>query len=156
MTRQAKKTTANTSELHRATGLDRATVKKRLKDAGVKPIKTESRKTEYDANKAMSALSSTDSRSHGYDKARTQKTTAEAARVLLKLQRERGELAPISELRDFAFNLVKALYTRLKRYPREAKARIHKAKTPDEVEQIINADLDLIFENIKRDHPIAS
>lgn len=155
MTRK-QKTTANTSELHRATGLDRATVKKRLNDAGVKPVTTESRKTEYDADKALTALSRTDSRSHGYDKARTQKTTAEAARVLLKLQKERGELAPISDLRDYAFNLVKAIHTRLKRYPREAKGRIHKAKSPDEIEVIMTADIDLIFENIKRDHPIAS
>src|SRR5262245_4260889 len=94
-------TLANTSQLARAAGLDRATVVKRLKAAGVQPVRERSREKEYEVSAATAALSNGGGNGHagavdsaGYHKARTQKTTAEAARILLKLQRERNELAP--------------------------------------------------------------
>jgi hypothetical protein len=148
--------TANVSELARAAGLDRATVRKRLRAAGIQPKRERANELEFDIGAATAAL--TNGNGHArtdehYHKARTQKTTAEAARLLLKLQRERGELAPIGELREQAFTLVKAMHQRFTRYARDARGRLFRAKTTSEVERIMVGDFAAIFEDLKRDYP---
>jgi len=145
---------ANISELHRATGIDRATIVKRLNAAGVKPKYKRAKETFYDQTEASEVLSrgprdTTAPLTH----ARTQKTTAEAARIVLKLQRERGELASRAEFREEAYNLVKALHTRFTRYAREARSRLAKIKSPAEIERTMSTDVALIFDDLKRDYP---
>jgi hypothetical protein len=146
---------ANISELSRASGKDRATVKKLLVAAGLQPKFQRAKETFYDLKDATEALSggsrdTTAPLTH----ARTQKTTAEAARIVLKLQRERGELAPRSEFREEAFNLVKAMHTRLTRYAKsEAWNRLRKAKNRGEFERTMSTDVALIFDDLKRDYP---
>jgi hypothetical protein len=146
---------ANLSELARASGYDRATVAKRLREAGVNPKKTRAKEKQFDVNQATAALTATRAPEvdHGYRTARTQKTTAEAARLLLKLKREQGELAPVAELRAQAFTLVKAMHQRFSRYARDARNRVFRAKTPTEVERIMASDFAVIFDDLKRDYP---
>jgi len=147
---------ANISELARAAGKDRATVRKLLESAGVQPTRTKAKEKQFDVNQATAVLGAArepPADSNGYHKARTQKTTAEAARILLKLQRERGELAPVAELREGAYTLVKAMHQRFSRYARDARGRLFKAKSSADVERILTSDIALIFENLKRDLP---
>jgi DNA-binding IclR family transcriptional regulator len=147
---------ANISELARAAGLDRATVAKRLKAAGVKPVLERKKEKQFAVGAATAALGARSADgvdSSGYHKARTQKTTAEAARILLKLQRERGELAPVAELREGAYQLVKAMHQRFSRYARDARGRLFRAKTVSDLERILASDFALIFDDLKRDYP---
>jgi hypothetical protein len=144
---------ANISELHRASGKDRATVVKLLNAAGLKPKFERAREKFYDLADATAALSR-DPREIAsaapLTHARTQKTTAEAARIVLKLQRERGELAPRSEFREEAFNLVKGVHTRFTRYAKEARRRF---KLSAEQARQMETDFALIFDDLKRDYP---
>ena len=87
----------NTSELARRVGLDRNLVRGKLEGKGVKPRERKSNEALYDADEALAALQ-TDGTS-GLRKAQTAKTAAEAARAKLKLDKERGELVPIQEVR---------------------------------------------------------
>jgi hypothetical protein len=144
---------ANISELARASGKDRATVVKRLQAAGVLPVHSRKKEKQYDIALATAALSREPLDQSGYHKARTQKTTAEAALILLKLQRERGDLAPVAELREHAYQFIKAMQQRFTRYTREARVRLHRAKTPNELGRQLDADFALIFDNVKRDYP---
>jgi gamma-glutamyl:cysteine ligase YbdK (ATP-grasp superfamily) len=146
---------ANISQLSRASGYDRATVIKRLTAAGVQPKRTKAKEKLFDVNEATAALTGQASApvDHGYRQARTQKTTAEAARILLKLQRERGELAPVAELREQAFVLVKAMHQRFSRYARDARGRLFRAKTTTDLERIMAHDFALIFSDLKNDFP---
>src|SRR5262245_25159368 len=146
---------ANISELARAAGLDRATVKKRLAAAGVQPRRTKSKEKQFDVNQASAALSQAERPpiDHHYRQARTQKVTAEAARILLKLQVERSELAPVAELREQAFVLVKAMHQRFSRYARDARGRLFRAKSTAELERILTGDFAAIFDDLKRDYP---
>lgn len=145
---------ANTSELARASGLDRATVVKRLTAAGVKAKFKRARETFYDQAEASEALTRNPRDVAPLTHARTQKTTAEAARIVLKLQRERGELASRAEFREEAYNLVKAVHSRFTRYARsEAWTRLRKAKSRGEFERTISTDVALIFDDLKRDYP---
>jgi hypothetical protein len=145
---------ANISELSRASGKDRATVVKMLTAAGLKPRSQRAKEKFYDLAAATEALARSPHDVAPLTHARTQKTTAEAARIVLNLQRERGELAPRSEFREEAFNLVKAMHTRLTRYAKsEAWNRLRKAKTRGEFERTIATDVALIFDDLKRDYP---
>lgn len=88
----------NTSELARRSGLNRATVKERLAGKGVQPREDKSNVKRYDAEEALSALQGSDERS-GLRKAQTMKTATEAARAKIKLEKEKGELVSIHDVR---------------------------------------------------------
>jgi hypothetical protein len=135
--------------------MDRATVVKRLKAAGLEPVRSKAKEKEFDVGAATTALGAAREQpeSNGYHKARTQKTTAEAARILLKLQRERGELAPVAELREGAYQLVKAMHQRFSRYARDARGRLFRAKTVSDLERTMVSDFAVIFDDLKRDYP---
>jgi hypothetical protein len=137
--------------------MDRATVKKRLALGGVKPVRSKQNLKWYELGAATAALSA--GRSLNVDTAsalstaRTQKTAAEAARILLKLRRERGELAPVAELREAAQYLLKQMHERFRRYARDARGRLFKAKTSADVERILSSDFALIFDELKENYP---
>lgn len=99
MTRPTKgKELLNTSELARRSGLNRATVKTKLDTKGVQPREEKAREKLYDAEEALSALQGSDERS-GLRKAQTMKTAAEAARARIKLEKEKGELVSMQDVR---------------------------------------------------------
>jgi hypothetical protein len=144
---------ANISDLHRATGMDRSTIVKRLDRAGVRHKFKRAKETFYDEAEAMAVLSLSGRQAETpapLTQARTHKTTAEAARIVLKLKQEQGELAPRSEFREEAFNLVKAVHTRYTRYAKEARRRF---KLTAEQARQMETDFALIFDDLKRDYP---
>lgn len=143
---------ANISELARASGKDRATVRKQLEAAGVAPVRSKAKEKQFDVNQATAALGAARD-ADGYHRARTQKTTAEAARILLKLQRERGEVAPVAELREGVYQIIKSLHLRFSRYARDARGRLYRAKSVTELERILASDVAVIFDDLKRDYP---
>lgn len=87
----------NTSELARRAGIDRNLVRGKLEGKGVRPRQRKSNEALYDADEALSALQQDGT--SGLRKAQTMKTAVEANRAKLKLERERGELVPIQEVR---------------------------------------------------------
>lgn len=97
----------NTSELARRTGLNRATVKSKLETKGVRPREEKAKEKLYDADEALAALQGDDTT--GLRKAQTMKTAAEAARAKLKLDRERGDLVPIEDVRADLQELVQRI-----------------------------------------------
>jgi hypothetical protein len=144
---------ASISELARSSGLDRATVVKRLEAAGLQPKQTRHNEKLFELTAALAALATRPNEVSEYNRARTQKTTAQAALALLRLQRERGELVPIKDLREQVYLLIKAIHERITRYPRAARGRLHRAQNVSELERIMMADFDRIFNEIKRDYP---
>jgi hypothetical protein len=88
----------NISELARRTGLNRATVREKLESSGVQPRDKKANETLYDADEALAAIQGPDERS-GLRKAQTMKTAAEAARAKIKLEKEKGELVSIQDVR---------------------------------------------------------
>lgn len=98
----------NTSVLARRSGLNRATVKTRLETKGVRPQQEKAKEKLYDADEALAALQRDGTT--GLRKAQTAKTAAEAARVKLKLDKERGELVSIQDVREDVQELVKRIH----------------------------------------------
>jgi len=146
--------TASISALHRRTGLSRATIAERLDRAKVKPAINKPREKLYDEELATAALMGGNGRESGLNEARRKKTIAEAARITLKLQRERGDLVPLNEIRDQLFQFIKAMHTRIaRRYPRENARRLRKCRSEADLAHTLEVDLGLIFEELKRDYP---
>lgn len=87
----------NLSELARRSGLNRATVREKLETKGVQPREEKAKEKLYDAGEALAALQAEGA--SGLRKAQTAKTAAEAERAKLKLDKERGEVVPIQDVR---------------------------------------------------------
>jgi len=146
--------TASISALHRKTGLSRATIAERLQAAKVKPKSTKPTEKLYDLEAATIALGGNGREPSGLTEARRKKTIAEAARITLKLQKERGDLVALSDVRQHAFELIKAMYTRIaRRYPRENARRLRKCRSEADLAHTMEVDLALIFDELKRDYP---
>ena len=146
-------TLANTSEIHRLTGLDRSTIRQRLEEAGVKPKKELAREKIYDLTEALPALVRHMPPTQTYNEARTKKTSASAMREMLKYQQELGEVVPIVDIRDYAYRFVKAMHDRFQLYARENKTRLHKERSEAALERRLIADFSEIFLTLKRDYP---
>src|SRR5262245_58145321 len=133
--RKRERETASISALHRKTGLSRATIAERLADAKVKPTEQGPTKKLYDVEAATTVLTGGNGRSDrsepsGLTEARRKKTIAEAARITLKLQKERGDLVAMHEIREHLFQFIKAMYQRIaKRYPKENARRLRKCRS---------------------------
>jgi hypothetical protein len=98
----------NTSEIARRSGLNRATVKTKLETKGVQPREEKAKEKLYDAEEALAALQADGT--SGLRKAQTMKTAVEASRAKLRLDKERGEVVPIQDVRDDLQELFKRIY----------------------------------------------
>lgn len=144
-----KPDTYSISALSRITGLDRATITKRLEDvehtAGPKGAKT------YGLEDAIPALIAGESTE--LDEAKLKKLQAEAELREMEVKRERGELLPADEVRDYATRLFKSLHNRIAlRFPREAAKSLYKAESQAQITEILRRDLGRIFNEIRDDH----
>jgi hypothetical protein len=140
---------ANISMLARETGLDRATITKRLDELGVKKRRISAKELRVDHDEALMALQNPD----GLRDAQRKKLTAETALTVLKLQRERGEFLSKDEVSTGIFELIKALHFRfVKSYPRDNARRLHRLRTSAELERTLSTDFSLMFDDLKRDN----
>jgi hypothetical protein len=86
--------------------------------------------------------------------AKLRKLFAEAQRAELNLEIERGDRLLKSDVRNHAFDFVKAMFQRIaKRYPKENAPRLHRLRTASDLERTMTTDLSLIFDELKRDYP---
>lgn len=98
----------NTSELAKRAGLNRATVASKLDTMGVRPKQEKAKEKLYDADEALAALADDDRST--LRKAQTAKTAVEAQRVKIKLDKERGELVPIQDVRADLQAVIQRVY----------------------------------------------
>jgi len=143
------------SGLRRATGLDRETIRRRLNAAKLEPKSSKPTEKLYDLEAAKIALGKRNAHeSAGLTDARRRKVTAETARIVIALQRERGELIAISEVREHLFRLIRAMYERISRtYPRQNARRLIKCHSAADLARTLEIDISRIFDELKHDHP---
>jgi hypothetical protein len=139
----------NTSELARRAGLDRNLVRGKLEGKGIQPRERKANEALYDADEALAALQ-TDGTS-GLRKAQTAKTAAEAARAKLKLDKERGELVPIQEVRADIQTIVSEI--RLHFLTRaQVLAPQLRGKKAAKIEAMLRADTEQFFDGLRAEH----
>lgn len=137
------------SQLATLSGLDRATVTKRLAEVpfeeGAKNAKT------YALDVALPALIAGESAE--FDAAKLRKMQAEAGLRELDLERERSEVVPTKEVGDYALRLFKGMHNRLGiRFPREIAQQLYKAESPAHVTEVLQRELGRIFNELREDH----
>lgn len=137
------------SQLATLSGLDRATVTKRLADVpfqgGAKNAKT------YSLEAALPALISGESTE--MDEAKLRKMQAEAGMRELDLERERGEVVSTAEVSDYTLRLFKGVQNRIGlRFPREISQQLYKAESAAQITEILQRELGRIFNDLRDDH----
>lgn len=151
MTRPTKKEELlSTSALAERTGLNRATVREKLKAKGVRPREEGPRKALYDAAEALAALEAEER--GGLREAQTKKTEAEAERAKLKLAKEKGDVVNVRAVRED----LREIFTRLHQhfvinYPRTAAARLARKK-PSQIEAGLRQDAEQFFNELRAEH----
>lgn len=146
---KVKKGLVSTSALAHETGLGRATVREKLQKGGVEPREQTANKTLYDADEALAALQ-TDGTS-GLRKAQTAKTAAEAARARLKLDRERGELVPIQEVRADIQTIIGEIRLHFLTRAQVLAPQI-RGKKVAKIEAMLRADAEQFFDGLRAEH----
>jgi hypothetical protein len=140
----------NTSELARRSGLQRATVREKLEGSGVQPRERKANQTLYDADEALRVLQGGDERS-GLRRAQTMKTAAEAARATIKLEKEKGELVSIQDVRTDIQAVVSAI--RLHFLTRaQALAPQLRGQKVARIEALLRADAEQFFAELRAEH----
>lgn len=137
------------SELSDLTTLDRATVRKRLKDieaqGGAQNAKT------YTLEVALPALIA--GASAEMDEARLRKVKADAELKELDVKREQGEVVEVREVRGYAQALVQGLHQRVAvRMPGEIAPQLYKAESSAQITEILQHELGRIFNELRDDH----
>ncbi|MCA1567247.1 MAG: DUF1441 family protein [Acidobacteria bacterium] len=137
------------SQLATLSGLDRATVTKRLVDVpfagGAKNAKT------YSLADALPALISGESTE--MDAAKLRKMQAEADLKELDFQRERGEVVSTKEVADYTLRLFKGVQNRIGvRFPREISQQLYKAESAAQITETLQRELGRIFNDLRDDH----
>lgn len=144
----SEETTYSLSELAKLCALDRATVKKRLE--GVEPQPGAKGAKLYTLKQAVPALVNNDDE---LDRERLRKTTAEADRLELQLRRDRGEVLPVKEVRDYLQDLFKRLQQRtVVQMPTAISQQLYKAESAGQINDILQRELGRIFNELRSDH----
>jgi hypothetical protein len=140
----------NTSELARRSGLNRATVKSKLETKGVQPREAKAKEKLYDADEALAALQQDGTT--GLRKAQTAKTAVEAARVKLKLDKERGELVAIQDVREDVQELVKRINQHFAvTWPGVVAPQL-KGKSVAQIEAALRRDAENFFNDLRAEY----
>jgi DNA-binding transcriptional MocR family regulator len=137
------------SQLAALSGLDRATVTKRLAEVpfeeGAKNAKS------YALDVALPALIAGESAE--FDAAKLRKMQAEAGLRELDLERERGEVVSTKEVGDYALRLFKGMHNRVAvQFPRSIAAQLYKAESAPHITETLQRELGRIFNELRDDH----
>ncbi len=101
------------SELHRITGFDRRIISQKLVASNVSFDKTGRGAHLYDKREALGVLCSDDPTMLGPDDPKRRKIKADADRAELAVQKLRGELVSVDEMRQAAAELIKTMFQRI-------------------------------------------
>jgi len=138
----------NISQLAEEFDLDRASVRKRIQEAGIEPIETKAKLTIYELNQRLAAILS-DVKSP-MNEARLRKETAAAEKIEMQNAIARGELVPMGNAIERMQAILMALYKEFGIHqPKRLASRLAKAKTVAEISKILKGDNDKIFARLR-------
>lgn len=138
----------NISQLAEDFDLDRASVRKRIQEAGIEPVEEKAKEKIYEVSPRLAAILS-DVKSP-MSEARLRKETADAELKEMKLAEMRGDLVPIAD----AIERVQAIVTKMYKevalmMPKRVGPRCAKAKTAAEVTKIVKVEVGKIFAKLR-------
>lgn len=133
------------SDLSRLTGLDRATVAKRIGDLDPTPGPKNS--ALYQLAEALPRLFGDDA---ALDDFKSRKIAAEAELKEMERDELLGKIAPVDQFTEVLIRIFSSMYQQIAvRYPVEASAKLAKAKTSTAVATIMRKDFAAIFGRLR-------
>lgn len=141
---------ANISQLAEDFELDRASVRKRIQEAGIEPVEERAKEKIYEVSPRLAAILS-DVKSP-LSEAKLRRETAEAEIRELKLAEMRGEMVPMAEVVErFQQGFVRFYKEFALHQPKRLAARLAKTKTAVEASRLLKTDTEKIFARWKED-----
>lgn len=138
----------NISQLAEEFDLDRASVRKRIQEAGIEPVETKAKLTIYELNQRLAAILS-DVKSP-MNEARLRKETAAAEKIEMQNAIARGELVQMGDAIERMQAILTAMYKEFGIHqPKRLASRLAKAKTVAEISKILKGDNDKIFARLR-------
>jgi hypothetical protein len=145
----SKKELLNTSQLAKRAGLNRATVKARLETKGVRPQEEKAKEKSYDADEAQKALQGDGT--SGLRKAQTMKTAFEASRAKIKLEKEKGELVSIQDVRADMHNFITEIRLHFLTRAQVLAPQLRGQKVA-RIEALLKEDAEQFFANLRAEY----
>lgn len=129
--------------------LDRATLRKRLDEAKVKPVVNEPNRKLYRLEDCEAALQ----QENELDAVKLRKMQAEATLKEILVERETGDVVSRKEVEDYLQKLFTALYQRITvRFPRDIGPQLFKAESAAALTKDLQTNLITIFHEVRTDH----
>jgi hypothetical protein len=138
----------STTKLGELYDMDRAVVRRRLKEKKIKPFAEGPRKADYELTPEVEEALEGGTRRAELD-AREQELDIEWKKA--RLDKATGRLVDFDEFCDVATKLVKGIYDRFMQYASKASPRLHKSKTAREHHLAMRRDLEKIFGELRGD-----
>ncbi len=139
----------STSQLAKLSGLNRATVTERLEGIASHPGPKGAKR--YALADALPALIA--GRDLSMDEAKLKKMRAEAGTKELELNKRRGEVVPIADVRGELQEIFKALHNRIVvQFWRDHSAKLHKAKTAGAAAELGQAEQAKTFDALRTNY----
>lgn len=136
------------SQLGESFDLDRATVRKRIQEAGIDPVEVKAKLTLYELTpRLISILSNVKS---PINEARLRKETAAAEKIEMQNAVARGELVPMAEVVEIVQSIVSKIYQELNNAQgKRIDNKLAKARTVIEVKKIRTGDNQRILKMLR-------
>ena len=146
---EKKKEILSISKIAFRYGLDRATVSKRLQEAGIEPVEEKEKEKLYEINEALEIAVTA---AKPIDRVKLRKEIAAAEEKELKVAEKKGELLSASEVAGLFQSLFSGLYrTFTNQQPNRLAGKLAKAKTSAEARKILSEDAKRIFSEMRED-----
>lgn len=138
----------NISQLAEEFDLDRASVRKRIQEAGIEPVEVKAKLTVYELNQRLASVLS--DVASPLSEAKLRKETASAERLEMQNAIARGELVPMVEVVELSHKLHSLVYKQfVTNQPKTLATRLAKAKTTMEVTKILKADAEKFLKRLR-------
>lgn len=132
--------------------VDRATMRKRLDESGVKAVSEKAKEKLFRFEEAEAAMLEAGD-DPLLDEAKRRKLTAEAKLKEIQVKREEEDLLPRREVEDLVQKLFTAMFQRVAvRMPRELAPQLAKAENTAQMIAILQTSVEKIFNDLRTNH----
>lgn len=147
VTQEPKRELLSISALSEQYGIDRATVRKRLRD--IEPVEVKAKEKLYDAEEVAELLLAKD---EDYEKLKRRKMQAEAELKELELRERLGEVASVDEFKDVVQKIFGNLHKRVAvQTPRKISGKLLNANSQSDIAEILRRELGQAFDDLRAD-----
>lgn len=138
----------NISILAMRYNLNRETVAKRLREAGIEPVEVKSKEKIFELTPGVTQV--LERRNEALEEVKLRGETARTELAEIKVRQASGELVPMADAVELVRNIVLAIYQEFTvRQPKRIAPKLAKSKNVTEVKKVLKADTDRIMKNLR-------